>query len=226
MSLFENNEGQERLNVVIRTGTISTVDYASGTARVIFEDDEKMVSAPLAIIQRNTLKNKDYAMPDIGETVLCLFLPTGVEDGFILGSLYTEENLPSENSPDKRSVLFGDQAQFSYDRATHQLDMKIGETTITVNAQGVTVNSPAAPVDVTAQSANITAPTITLAGNVNVTGTMSIAGKATAKGGMDVTGNVSASGTVTATGEVTGNGVELSGHKHTDGDGKSTSTPN
>jgi phage baseplate assembly protein V len=67
--------------------------------RVTFEDRDDMVSQPLAVLQRFTGANKKIEMPSLNEKVLCVFLPTGLEDGFVVGSFYDESNQPpSENN--------------------------------------------------------------------------------------------------------------------------------
>lgn len=125
---------------LIRVGRVSSVDPATATARVVFEA-QGLVSYDLPVLQRQTLKNKDYCLPDVGEHVVCIFLPTGNAEGFILGAIYSDEDLPSASSADKRVVEFSDGTTVEYDRATH---------TLTINAVG--------PVNIVA------------AGNVNVTG--------------------------------------------------------
>ena len=59
-------------------------------ARVVFEA-HKLISYELSVVQKQTLKNRDYWVPDVGEYVLCIFLPTGNASGFTIGSLYSEQ---------------------------------------------------------------------------------------------------------------------------------------
>ena len=55
---------------VIRSGRISSINPKNGTARVVFADKDNLVSYDLPVLQRSTLKNKDYGMPDVGESVV------------------------------------------------------------------------------------------------------------------------------------------------------------
>lgn len=128
------------LKNLIRVGRVSAVDPASATARVVFEAQD-LVSYDLPVLQRQTLRNKDYYLPDVGEHVVCIFLPTGNAEGFVLGAIYSDEDQPPVSSPDKRIVQFEDGTRIEYDRSTHAL---------TINAVG--------PVHIVA------------AGNINVTG--------------------------------------------------------
>lgn len=154
MKLFEDTDNEDirnLLNNIIRIGKVSTIDPAKGTARVFFDDDgyydstgkfKKIVTYELQVLQRNTLRNKDYAMPDVGEDVLCIFLPFGLVKGFILGSVYAGENTPPESTEDKRTVIFDDDTKVSYDRATHHMSVEIGETKITANRGFITIDAP------------------------------------------------------------------------------------
>lgn len=137
-----NDEIQELLNNLIRIGKVSSVNYQKGTARVYFPDDDEIVSYDLPILHRNALKNKDYNMPDIDERVLCLFLSSGVETGFILGSIYTDTVPTPESTGDKRTVVFEDGSRFSYDRKTHQFEAQIEGTQIRTNRKLVTIDTP------------------------------------------------------------------------------------
>ena len=79
---------------IIRIGQVSSVYPETCTARVAFDDLDDFVSAPLAILQQHTAGMQFYSLPQIGEHVLCVFLPSGKEMGFIIGSFYTNGNPP------------------------------------------------------------------------------------------------------------------------------------
>ena len=213
MSLFGNENINEILNQLIKIGEVSTIDPARGTARVTFADDDSIVSYDLQVVQRNTLENKDYAMPDIGEDVLCVFLPSGSEAGFILGSVYAGEITPPESDENKRTVVFSDGTKISYDRTEHILTAQIGETSITADQENVNVVCSGA-VNATANSATVQAPTINLTGDVNITGNVT------------VSGNVNTAGGVTAAADVLAMGaISLATHTHNDSLNKPTTAP-
>ncbi len=128
------------LKNLIRIGRVSAVNPEKATARVVFEA-QGVVSYDLPVLQRQTLKNKDYCLPDVGEYVLCIFLPTGNAEGFVVGAFYHDGNdLPAKDS-DKQVISFSDGTTIEYDRSTH---------TLSINAVG--------PVNIVAS------------GNVNITG--------------------------------------------------------
>lgn len=63
-----------------RIGKVNSVDESERTAKVEFEND--LISDDLKVLI--TSKNNDY-MPKVGDFVVCLFLPEGEGDGFVLG---------------------------------------------------------------------------------------------------------------------------------------------
>lgn len=76
----------------IRVGTVSSVDPNRGTARILFDDLDGLVSYDMPVLFSATLKNRGYHMPDVGEQVVCAFLNSGMEQGFILGSIYSSKD--------------------------------------------------------------------------------------------------------------------------------------
>ena len=152
------------------------------------------------MICRNTFANRDYAMPDIGEDVICVFLPTGTEAGFILGSVYAGEITPPESTIDRRCVVFSDGSEFMYDRAAHVFTASIGGTSISIDQNGVGIETKSTVhAKVGATEATIGTDGVSIKGNLTVTGDISVSGSATAA-------SVSASGAMTAA-TVTANGT-------------------
>ena len=98
--MFIEEDLRPYLGTLIRVGEVSEIHPERGTARVVFDDDDGVVSYELAVLQRNTFDTKDFHSVNVGEDVLCLFLPNGASDGFIVGSFYAGEiDLPESNIP-------------------------------------------------------------------------------------------------------------------------------
>lgn len=71
------------LKNIVRIGRVSTVNAENRTARVIFQDKANLVSGPLIV-----LKNQPSMwLPHVGQLVLCLYLPNGESDGFVIGGI-------------------------------------------------------------------------------------------------------------------------------------------
>lgn len=122
---------------LVKVGRISSINPERCTARVVFEA-QGVVSHDLRLIVPQSLKNKDYFMPDIGESVVCIFLPTGNAEGFVLGAIYTDGNTPPATSADKRVLSFEDGTVIEYDRKNSELTLNI-EGPINVKARGINV---------------------------------------------------------------------------------------
>lgn len=216
----------------LKVGTVSSVNAAEGTARVYFPDDDDLVSYDLQVVHTFAHQNKEYAMPDVGADVVCGFLSSGSEEGFILGGVFTKGNPPPESSLDVWARHFADGSKIRYDRSSHVLSVTINETKITANRDNITVEAPkkitvkgGQQVDVEGgqvvnvnAGANIalTAPTISL----TMGGT-----KMTLKGDSATikTQKLRVEGSIECTGDVTAGGISLQNHTHDCPHGGSTS---
>lgn len=233
MPLFE----QQPLPDLIKIGEVSSVDPEKCTARVVFDDEDSLVSYDLQILQRNTYENQDYQMVHPGEDVVCLFLGPGQEDGFIIGSLYAGEIKPPEASLDRRTVVFSDGTRVCYDRQEHKLTVTIEGTEIVFNRQDGSITVPnAVTINCTTATVNASSGITLDTPKTDVTGVLNVAGLITGKGGLavsggggaavTVTGNMKLQGQIEASSDVTAGGISLMKHKHQEqGDGAPTSPP-
>ena len=102
------------MQATVLEGKVSRVDYASAAVCVLFEDREGEVSAPLPMFA------SEYKMPDIGDTVACLFLSNNPARGYCLGS-------PAKNSAvNGKGIYYKDlfgEAFIKYDSSTHILTL-------------------------------------------------------------------------------------------------------
>jgi phage baseplate assembly protein V len=87
---------------------------------VLFEDQDGMTSDWLPVMQKKTLQDKAYWMPDTGEHVVCL-MDDNAEFGVIIGAIYSDADTPPVSSKDKYHVRFNDGTTLEYDRAAHLL---------------------------------------------------------------------------------------------------------
>lgn len=78
---------------LIRVGRVSSVNETDYTVRVEFQDKEKLVSHDLPIFVSTTskTKNPEIDLPKVGESVVCIFLPNGAQQGFCLGAFYIQQ---------------------------------------------------------------------------------------------------------------------------------------
>lgn len=108
------------LKKLIKVGKVSEINYKKGTCKVVFEDMKEFQSQDLQVITRKTLKHKTHDMPDIDELVVCIFIPFSNNYGFVLGSIYTEEN-QSLFDDDRVRYTFEDGTFIEYDKELKQL---------------------------------------------------------------------------------------------------------
>ena len=126
---------------LVREGVVTVVYPARHSARVEFADKDNLVSAELPILSAFALGNKSYALPDVGDTVVCLFATNSnqVGDGYILGAHYTDKTPPAANSQDITRFDFKDGTFISYDRANHELKINcVGN--IKINGRRIDLN--------------------------------------------------------------------------------------
>jgi phage baseplate assembly protein V len=127
---------------MLRFGIVTNIDELKAAARVQFQDSDGMVSYWLSVLQSKTYRDKFYVLPDIGEQVVCL-MDENIEEGVILGAIYSGMDECPVISKDKVSVKFQDGAEFEYDRKEHVL-RRLCETidiNALINHTGLLLNS-------------------------------------------------------------------------------------
>ncbi|EGJ51841.1 phage baseplate assembly protein V [Desulfocurvibacter africanus] len=158
---------EARLNQSVQVGEVTSVDAARGTAQVRLAtpgNADGLITHDLPVLVRKTHADKDYAMPDVGEQVLCVFLPMGLETGFVLGSFYSSRDTPPVASADKWHVTFSDGTSLEYDRAVSTLSVDVSGSQ-NLNTTGDKTESVGGKLNITVTGeALVSAAKITLAG--------------------------------------------------------------
>ena len=193
----------------------------------VFDDEDSAVSFDLPVLHTNTFANKDYALPDVGEDVLCLFLPSGPEEGFILGSFYAGEIELPEANKNRRTVVFSDGSRVCYDREAHTLTVTLDGTAIVFDRLNGSISAPnAVTINCTTATVNASESVKLDTPTTNITGVLNVTGLITGKGGLAISGGSGATvnGSMKTTGDVTAGGISLQGHTHDCPHGGSTSS--
>lgn len=94
---------EEGINNIVRIGTVVNRDPANYRCRVQFKDNDSLVSYWCQVLAQRAYKDRYFWMPEIDELVLCIFLPFGHEQGFIVGSIYNQKDKPP--AKDKELVM-------------------------------------------------------------------------------------------------------------------------
>ncbi len=200
----QDDEDGRQLSMMIRVGEVTATNPSAHKVSVTFDDDDGQTSGELPVLVPNTLENHDHAMPDVGEDVLCIFLPTGTEEGFVLGSFYAGNVQNPESSQNVRATTFKDETRIAYDRSSHEYTIDIQNTHIKANQQNIEMESPT-QIHLTTQTLLLTVggTTMTLNGSSATIDTSDI----TFTGNMDVTGTLHTSGDISTAGGVTASGA-------------------
>jgi phage baseplate assembly protein V len=181
-SYSSNDFNQTSLNL-LRSGTV--IDRRNGSngpeVRVSFPDRD-VSSDWLPVSQSGAGGMSFHFCPRVGANVLVAHIGTGIERGMVLGSNPTENGgavIP--NSLNSLAMLADDGAQFEYNPDNGQLliggvaSVKVvGGGTITIVTGGDVDVTAGGNANVTAANATVNAGTITLNGNVKVTGTLDV----------------------------------------------------
>lgn len=197
---------QSLIKNIIKVGVVSSVNPDNCTVKVAFKEfGAGVVSGDLPVMVPHTKEDKDYDLPVIDEQVLCLFLGTGLETGFCLGSFYSDEDKPVNNNPNIRQTKYKDGTVIQYDRENHKLTaMVVGDIEVQcVNALVI------ADTKITAA-----APAIEVTGEVKINGNLM------------VDGTISASENINdGTGSMAAMRSAYNGHGHPDNGAGAPTTP-
>lgn len=108
----------------LRFGTV-TESNITGSARVQLPDGADMVSHTVRTLHRRTLKDKDQCLPDVGEHVAVLFAGQGMEEGCVLGAVYSGKDASPAVPGEQDYMVYEDGTELWYDRKNHKLIAKV-----------------------------------------------------------------------------------------------------
>lgn len=163
---MEPEQLSDLLAQCIRPGTVTARDAAKLRVQVRCADT---VTAPLVtdwlpVLVSRACGDCQYDLPDVGDAVLCLFLPHGREAGFVLGSFYSG-GVPPVADGDKWRRTFRDGTTLEYDRKAHKLTADVrGDVDVTATGSVTGRIKGAVSISSAAQIA-LTAPAMSLGGD-------------------------------------------------------------
>lgn len=102
-------------NRLLMVGVVSATYPEEARARVMFEDRDGKTSKKLPVMFTRALDVEVYAMPNVGEEVLCAFLGNGLEEGFILGGYYNDKKKPPRDKQKVKVIKFSTGDYIEYD---------------------------------------------------------------------------------------------------------------
>lgn len=108
-------------SVAFKKGIVSAAKV--GFVKVKFKELDDMETQWIPVSYMKTQNDKCAWTLDIGEHVACI-MDANLEDGCVIGSIYSEVDVPPVSSPDKFHVSFKDGGMFEYDRASGDMTIK------------------------------------------------------------------------------------------------------
>ena len=193
---YTNEQIMDHMSQLIRVGFVTARQPEKHRVQVELRDTvtNPLVTKWLPVLCPCASGDLHYDLPDIGDQVLCLFLSYGLEQGFVVGSMYGKQTPPVSDA-EKFHRKFKDGATIEYDRATHAL----------------TANIPGTAKIVCTGTLTLDAPHILLHGALTNTAQDGGPGKATFSGGVEILNG----GLNAVAGDVVASGVSLAGHTTT-----------
>ena len=220
---------------VIRVGKVTARNAELHKVQVKVADTcgAPLITDFLPVLAQRTVNDCEYDLPDIGQDVVVIFMPNGLECGFVLGGFYNTNQRPNQTNPDIYQHSFKDGTFLQYDRSAHVLTADVkgdiavkatgkadinvtgnvteavgGSLTATVTGN-VTITGSAAVTIKGSSSITLNAPTVNIQGVLNTTAQSGGAGTA------NITGSVNVKqGNVTVSGDVTAGSISLQKHVH------------
>lgn len=123
------------MSSILIYGNVTKVFPAEGKA-VVFFDDRNIASKKLPIVTPRTFSDKESDPMEEGEHVACL-MDCNLEDGVILGAIYsTKETPPEEAGANVWVKEFKDGTVFKYNRTTHVYSIVNGTTEFKLSRTG------------------------------------------------------------------------------------------
>ena len=112
---LDRQSGKNTGLVSLKIGLVE--DRKVGWVVVRFPDLGDMLTKWIPVLYTKTQDDKAYWTPDIGEQVMCM-MDDRLEDGCVMGAVYSEADQPPTEDMDEYGVQFKDGGSFSYNRAT------------------------------------------------------------------------------------------------------------
>ena len=116
----------DKMSKMIRVGFVNARQPEKMRVKVTVRDTTgaQLVTDWLPVLCPRASGDMQYDLPDIDDQVLCLFLPYGLEQGFVVGAMYGKQTPPVQ-SGDKWHRTFSDGTMLEYDRGAHKLSVNV-----------------------------------------------------------------------------------------------------
>lgn len=161
------------LEDMIKVGIINEIDLKKSLYRVKFEQDDNVKSYWFQPLYPSTNKDKTYFQYSLGEQVLVLMPYEGNQDGYIVGSMYSEKDKPPRTKEGIRYIQFEDGNYLQYDKNKKSLTVNAPDCELVLNVKSLKIQADT--IETVGKSLQNTAEKISLMGNdciINADSTM------------------------------------------------------
>lgn len=129
---------------LIRVGRVSKIDYENGMISVTYPDLDDSVTSLLSVVSFND----EYKMPEIGDDVLTVHLPSGQARGLVLGKYWNRKNQPVSYGAGiyrKEYAATPGEAYMEYDHDTGELIIKAKSIKFVTDERNISVDNLVEP---------------------------------------------------------------------------------
>lgn len=134
------------LEDMIKVGIINEIDLKKSLYRVKFEqdideDNNSIKSYWFQPVYSSTNKDKTYFQYSLGEQVLVLMPYEGNQDGYIIGSMYSEKDKPPRNAEGVRYIQFENGDYIQYDKNKKSLTVNAPDCELVLNVKSLKIQA-------------------------------------------------------------------------------------
>lgn len=142
---------ERKASTAVRIGTVDKVDRTKCRARVLFpvprkegEEESFVSSEELPVMVKQSVGNRDYWLPTVGDQVVCVYDRLGF--GFVIGSFYSDEEEIPEGAEAEgvRVTEFEDGTRVEYSTEESKLRVLVGDVELVVTPDGVRIGEGSA----------------------------------------------------------------------------------
>lgn len=121
----------------IRVGKVSSINYAAGTVRVVYQDKSEKGTAELPVF----CGMGEYQMPKIDDQVLVLHLSNDSSIGIVMGGFWSNKKSPMQSGPGTYQKKFNDEGTaFIQLLAGNNLTIRADEVVLQGTAGTITIS--------------------------------------------------------------------------------------
>jgi phage baseplate assembly protein V len=131
MNEYALTEHERRIANLVRIGTVTEIDVETISVKVELGDDANPHESDwIRWGTRRAGEDRTWDPPDVGEQVIVLAPGGELDQAFVWGSLYSDDNPANGDNTDVRRVTFKDGSVIEYDREESKLNVTLNDDAV------------------------------------------------------------------------------------------------